>query len=145
MTTPTWLAERYRQHWSEAENPAGAPLDPSRVLSKALEEMVEALVAAGLPFQTIRAVFDGAIFKEAQRQIAKPLPDSLPRLDLPGLRLELADVEICLRTARGLFGITSAEHQAEVAKKCDLNDKRKWAVNEFGSLSNRGLKPEAKP
>lgn len=134
MPTPKQFSQWYIQAWLSAEGrPEQAQLPIDALALKLIEESVEVCFAAGLESRQIALAFQKALMKGVERWT------SHKRTDLP---LELADVDIVLRTYRGLLGITDAAHEQQIGRKHETNQKRLWRVNEFGNLSNMGLKPQ---
>lgn len=101
---------------------------PKAIALKGLEEYIELLFAiGGVKPDEIQLVVHQAVQKEVERAT----PPSRQ-----AVLAEVADVNICVRTFTGLFGLDDTEVEAAADAKHKINGDRRWRVNGFGSLSH---------
>jgi len=136
ITMTTILADDYRNDFKEAMNPKRMTLNPAPLALKLIEEAIEAALAAGIKLEQVEAACQ--IFVGREKLRLDPTKDGI--FNYKAARDELADCDIVHRTMRGLLGISDGLLGESVIEKRLVNRNRLWRVNEFGTLSNMGLK-----
>jgi hypothetical protein len=134
--TPKELSDRYIADFAEADNPLGLKPSAPGLALKLVEEAIELALELSNP----GAVYEAFMMIFGRQSLKKRLsPSAATEESIQG---ELADCSIVLDTLQGLLLVSEARLAQLRSAKIVVNEGRAWEVNEFGALTNRGVKPQ---